>query len=248
MKCWCLCCQPQRSRPAPTAWPQPYLSQMLRSKGLCRVLSFPRCFSSGTVTISHLSQTSDFLVGRSLLYSSACHPTPHLFPLSVSLWDPSIHLSPSLPSVFPLLPCLAHCPFPLRSRERVPCVYCLAACPLSSFSPYPLRFFIPPYPHLSCLSLIPCFLSFPYLCLYFSSLPPSPHLSPSTSLCPHHSFHLLLITSPQSLSLAAFIHTLLSVFLSPILPPSLPPPSSFPRLGSGAVNRCCLLLIWVRLD
>lgn len=55
----------------------------------------------------------------------------------------------------------------------------------------------------------------------------------SSALC--HCVHLFLITPPPSLSL-----------LPPFIP-LLAPPSS-PRLGSGAVNRCCLLLIWVRSD
>lgn len=64
-----------------------------------------------------------------------------------------------------------------------------------------------------------------------------PPYLPST-LCSCHSLHLLLITPPPSFSLAISIH--ISLSLSPLLPP--------PLLGSGAVNRCCLLLIWVRSD
>lgn len=249
MKWQRLCCQPHRSRPAPSAWPRPYLSQMLRSKGLRCILFFPCCLASRAVTISDSSQSSDFLLGRSLLFSSVCHPTPHLFPslclpvgsILSPLPLPSLCFSPSF-LVWPIAP--------FRFAQGKECRVCIAwqyarshhFLPIPSFAFYAI---LPSY--LSLLSLIPCFLPLSYLCLNSSSPPRSLHLSPSTSLCPHHSFHLLLITNPPSLSLPAFIHTSLCVFLSSILP-LLPPPSSFPRLGSGAVNRCCLLLIWVRSD
>lgn len=59
---------------------------------------------------------------------------PSLF-LPVGSLYPSIHLSPPFPLFSPHPPCLAHCPFPFRSGERVPCVCCLAACLLSSPPP-----------------------------------------------------------------------------------------------------------------
>lgn len=198
---------------------------MLRSKGLRCILFFPCCLASRAVTISDSSQSSDFLLGRSLLFSSVCHPTPHLFPslclpvgsILSPLPLPSLCFSPSF-LVWPIAP--------FRFAQGKECRVCIAwqyarshhFLPIPSFAFYAI---LPSY--LSLLSLIPCFLPLSYLCLNSSSPPRSLHLSPSTSLCPHHSFHLLLITNPPSLSLPAFIHTSLCVFLSSILP-LLPPP------------------------
>lgn len=124
---------------------------------------------------------------------------------------------------FLLLPHLAHCLFPLRSREKGKSVCCLAVCPLILFFSSPF-FFSPSSPSSHLWSAFRSSFTFPSsfpLCFPLSpSLsPPAPNHSPSIS-CSHS-------------------------FPSSPLPPSL---SSPPQLGSGAVNRCCLLLIWVRSD
>ena len=148
-----------------------------------------------------------------------------LSPCGIAL---SIHSPLPLPSLcfHPSLLVWPTAPFRFAQGERVPCVCCLAACPLSSspsFSPtssFPLLSLFP----LSSFAFHPCPI------LYSSSLPPLLHPSPRTSLCPRHSLHLLLITPPPSLSLCASIHTSFSVFLSP-LPPHLPPPLPSLLLG-----------------
>lgn len=164
-------------------------------------------------------------------YFSVCSlppvPLSLTIPLSLSYpvgsISPSIHLSPPFHVFFTLPPSLAHCPFPLCSGERVPCLLpgslpALFVSPaVPSFPP------ISPFPFLYLFSLSS--LAFhPFF--YFSSLPISLHRSPLTSLCPRHSLHLFLITPPPSLSVPASIHA--SFFISLSL--SFPPPSLSPHL------------------
>lgn len=172
---------------------------------------------------------------------SVCSPPSSLSPavllpsLPVGSLYPSIHISPSLyfhPSL------LVWPTAPFRFAQGKECCVCVAwqharsHRPPTSTTSHPSLFSLFPPSSLACSS-------FPYHRFCFSSLPPSVDPSPPTSFCPRHSLHLLLIT-PLHLfhSLPPFI-----LRLSPSLPPS-----SLPRLGSGAVNRCCLLLIWVRSD
>lgn len=246
MKWWCLCCQfpqvtTQSTQRGPALFEPDVGKQASPTVSLSptppphhsRCILLLRCCSAVTC---HSCRSSDAPLDGSLPYFTACPP-----PLSSS---PSLSLSPcgialSIHSPLPLPSLCFHpsllvwptAPFRFAQGERVPCVCCLAACPLSSspsFSPtssFPLLSLFP----LSSLAFHPCPI------LYSSSPPPLLHPSPRTSLCPRHSLHLLLITPPPSLSLCASIHTSFSVFLSPPPPPHLPPslPTSLPSLLLG---------------
>lgn len=145
-------------------------------------------------------------------------PTPLLTRIPTGMW-------PSVSSVPPsLLPRLAYCPC-LKGCCSPACV-CAAWQFAGSYRQSPS---IPPQPFLL---LPPPKISFVLVLLL---------LPPFVTAALHH----LLSNHPP-------IHILLSIFLFLSLPACLPPPppspSPPPRLGSGAGNRCCLLLIWVRSD
>lgn len=164
------------------------------------------------------------------------HLSPHGIPPSIN--------SPlsSRPSVFTPPSSLGLLPLSALLRGKEPCVCCLAACRLLSSNP-PLLFSYLKLPSSSSffLSLIPrCTSSSPPFlssATFSSYLPLSPSLSPPASN--HSPLHLFFTPGLHS-------YSALHLSLPPFLPRSLP--HLFPRLGSGAVNRCCLLLIWVRSD
>ena len=146
-----------------------------------------------------------------LLLSPAVPLSPSLSPCGIAL---SIRSPLSLPSLcfHPSLLVWPTAPFRFAQGERVPCVCCLAVCPLSSspsFSPtssFPLLSLFPP--------LIPCFPPLPYPLFLLSAtsppsfslyLPLSPSLSPPASnhspsisftLC-LHSYFILRLSLPQ---------------------------------------------------
>lgn len=155
------------------------------------------------------------LLDRFLLYFC---PPPHIPSLSscpslsLSLWDPPIHLFTfSLPSLcfHPSLLTWPTAPFCFAQGKEPRVCVCLAACPLLSFSPSCSP--TPSFPLLPLFSLS----SLAFLSLSsFYSLPPSPptflcplsHSPPASNHSPLHLFH----------SLPPFI------LRSPSLPPSLP--------------------------
>lgn len=159
---------------------RPYLSQMLGDRRLqpsrlpppfLSCILFLRCCSAGP-SRRHRPEHRRTSLSASPLFSPPFFPLHPSLSLSITQWDPSLHLSPPLPLFSPLPPCLAHCPFPLRSRERVPCVLPGSVPALIVFSPSTQFFF-------SFLPLIPRSPSFPHP--LFSSLPPPSYLSLSPS-------------------------------------------------------------------
>lgn len=236
MKWWRLCCQPQGSRPrahsaAPALFepdvgrqaspvslsPPPSTHPPLHS----RCILVPCCFlASGAAITSHSCRSCWIDRCCTSVHPPSPAPIPPLSSrpsLSLSLWDPSIHLfTSSLPSLCFHPSLLAWPTAPFRfAQGKEPRVCCLAACPLLSFPP-PLLFSYLILPSSSSfLPLIPCFaLSSPLflvLATFSSYLPLSPSLSPPASNhSPLHLFH----------SLPPFI------LRSPSFSPSLPHPPS----------------------
>lgn len=166
MKWWRLCCQPQGSRPrahsaAPALFepdvgrqaspvslsPPPSTHPPLHS----RCILVPCCFlASGAAITSHSCRSCWIDRCCTSVHPPSPAPIPPLSSrpsLSLSLWDPSIHLfTSSLPSLCFHPSLLAWPTAPFRfAQGKEPRVCCLAACPLLSFPPPP---FLLPHPSL----------------------------------------------------------------------------------------------------
>lgn len=166
MKWWRLCCQPQGSRPrahsaAPALFepdvgrqaspvslsPPPSTHPPLHS----RCILVPCCFlASGAAITSHSCRSCWIDRCCTSVHPPSPAPIPPLSSrpsLSLSLWDPSIHLfTSSLPSLCFHPSLLAWPTAPFRfAQGKEPRVCCLAACPLLSFPPSP---FLLPHPSL----------------------------------------------------------------------------------------------------